>query len=499
MAGAYCWVGSQWPNHNHEPVMKVDLPLYTTEQTRRLDRTAIEQGGIPGYTLMQRAGAECFRLLRVHWPEARQITVLCGSGNNGGDGWVIARLARDAGLSVTAIAVGDSNRITGDAAKALADWGSEPPNFELQLPEHCDVLIDALLGTGLDRELAGKYRAAVEAINSHPAPVLAVDVPTGINADTGAVMGRAVRAKLTVSFIGRKRGLYTAAARDHTGQVIFDDLQVPTEAYAATPTSARLLRPDRLVLPQRRLDTHKGSFGSVLIVGGAEGMTGAAQLAGEAALRAGAGLVKVGSEQPINARAELMTATVAQPEQLDGLMQWASVAAVGPGLGLGDWSRDMFAHLLASALPVVVDADGLNLLAEDPVKRGNWILTPHPAEAARLLSCDTAAVQADRFAAAQTIASDLDAVCVLKGAGTIIANAQGDLRIVDGGNPGMATAGMGDVLTGIIAGAWGQGLGKDLAADWAASAHAAAADRRVIRSGPAGLLAQDVIDELAYA
>ncbi len=485
--------------------MRVDHPLYTAAQVRALDRTAIDEFDIAGYTLMCRAGAECFRLLKVHWPEAQQIGVICGPGNNGGDGLVLARLAHEVGLDVQVLMVGSPNDLSGDAAQAATDWlaaGGIITPWVVDGFEDPDVIIDALLGSGLNRAVEGSMLEAVQTINSQQTPVLAVDVPSGICADSGAVLGEAVRATITVSFIGRKRGLYTGAALDHCGLLLFDELKVPSGTYRQTAPAAQLL-PARATcrqLPARRRDSHKGVFGAVLVVGGDHHMAGAVSLTGMAALRSGSGLVKVATRpehnQLINQAAqELMCHGVDQMPALSVLIDWADVVALGPGLGLGDWSTQLFMTAVDSAGPLVVDADGLNLLAAHSVERDNWILTPHPGEAAKLLGRSTQQVQADRFTAALDIASRYNAVCVLKGAGTVIANPTGRLRVIDGGNPGMASAGMGDALTGIIASLLGQGLSRDTAADLGCAAHAYAGDLAA-RKGERGIIASDLIEFL---
>ncbi len=476
--------------------------LYTAAQVRELDRRAIQDHGIPGYTLMVRAGQAALDVLRARWPDARRLGVLCGPGNNGGDGYVIARLARAAGLDAWLLEAADPARIRGDAAQARADWmkaGGTCLTGTDAWPA-ADVLVDALLGTGLDRDVEGPMAGLIDAVNAAGLPVLAVDIPSGLHADTGAIMGRAVHADLTVSFIGLKTGLFTGEGPARCGRVSFDALAVPPEvcsglAPAATRLDAACI--DRLGCRGR--SAHKGDFGHVLVVGGDRGMPGAVRMAGEAAARTGAGLVSVATRPEHAAllpmsRPELMAHGVAGPGDLSPLLARATVLAAGPGLGRGDWGRDLLARLLESGLPMVVDADALNLLAAEPVHRENWVLTPHPGEAARLLGCDAAAVQADRPGAALRIRQSYGGVCVLKGAGTVICDGQG-VAICTGGNPGMASGGMGDVLTGVIAGLIAQGFPPWEAARLGVCIHAQAADRAA-GAGERGLLALDVIAEL---
>lgn len=492
------------PLKAHNVAMKRLLPsaLYTAAQVRELDRRAIEDHRIPGYTLMERAGQAAFDAVRARWPDARRLGVLCGSGNNGGDGYVIARLARAAGLQVWLVEAGDTARLKGDAARARADWaaaGGEPVAAGAHWPG-ADVLVDALLGTGLDRPVEGRFATLIDAINAAAPPVLAVDIPSGLHADTGAVLGRAVRAAVTVSFIGLKTGLFTGEGPSHCGEVLFDDLAVPADVRSgAVPAAKRLDAACLARLGRRARGAHKGDFGHVLVVGGDRGMPGAARMAAEAAARTGAGLVSVATHPDHAAllplvRPELMAHGVACPGDLSPLLARATVLALGPGLGRGAWGRGLLARLLETGLPMVLDADALNLLAGEPVRRETWVLTPHPGEAGRLLGSDAARVQADRLAAAARIQQDFGGVCVLKGAGTVIHDGR-EAAICTGGNPGMASGGMGDVLTGVIAALIAQDLAPPEAARLGVCVHAEAADRAA-RAGERGLLASDVIAEL---
>lgn len=478
--------------------------LFTAEQVRELDRRAIEEAGIEGYDLMQRAGKAAFDCLRRHWPGARRLVVLAGRGNNGGDGYVIGRRAQEAGWPVLLLRLGDHAKLSGAAGQAADDYqaaGGECRDFDGTLPE-ADLYVDAMLGTGLDRPLRGAILEAVEALNARGAPVFAVDVPSGINADTGAVMGSAVRAGATATFIGLKLGLFTGEAPAYCGQVHYDGLGVPADVFLDLEPAAQRITDAFLArcLPVRQRTAHKGHFGHVLVVGGDHGMGGAARMAGEAALRAGAGLVTLGTRAEhvpamLAARPEIMSRGLADAGDLAGPLQRATVLALGPGLGTGEWSRDLWSRCLEATIPLVLDADGLNLLAVDRRQRDDWVLTPHPGEAARLLDTDTAAVQADRPAAARSLAGTYRAVVVLKGAGTLVAEPGGRLRLCDRGNPGMATGGMGDVLTGLLAGLLAQGLAPFDAAAAGAALHAGAADRAA-EAGERGLAATDLFGPL---
>lgn len=480
--------------------------LYRAADTRRLDALAIEQAGIPGYTLMTRAGEAAFAELRKQWPRVRRIAVVCGIGNNAGDGFVLARLAHEAGLEVRVHTVGAIEALKGDASTALQGLQQSgillTPSLQATL-DQADVIVDALLGTGLDREVTGPWRAAIDAMNASGKPVLAVDIPSGLHADRGVVMGTAVKAALTVTFIGIKLGLLRGAGREHSGILRFADLQVPPSVYAAvTPAAQRMDAADLKVwLPRRARIAHKGMHGHVLVLGGERGMAGAARMAAEAAARVGAGLVTVATRPEhaslfAIARPELMAHGITTREEVEPLLQRATVLAIGPGLGRASWGQLLWNRALESSLPLIVDADALNLLATEPVQRDNWILTPHPGEAGRLLQCATAQVLADPFAAVAEIQRRFSGIALLKGAGTLVCGPEpGTVTLIDAGNPGMASGGMGDVLTGVIAGLVAQGLSLYDAARGGACLHAAAADIAA-EEGERGLLASDLMTPL---
>lgn len=474
------------------------LALYSAAQSRALDESALAALGLAGNALMERAGEAAFAVLRRRWPRARRLAIVCGPGNNGGDGYVLARLARAAGRTATVMIVEGAPAPRGDAATAdaafAATGGTTQPVSQSGLRE-ADVIVDAIFGTGLERPLTGSWRAAVDAINAAGRPVLALDLPSGVHSDTGRVLGCAVHAQATVAFVGLKLGLFTGAGPAYSGEIVFDDLGVPPPCYAqVTPLAVRITPAAlRECLPHRARDAHKGRHGRLLVVGGGTSMGGAPRLAGVAACRAGAGLVRLATHPAhagaFDAHPELISHAVPDAAALRGLPA-ADVIAVGPGLGQGRWGQALWAQVRESARPLVVDADALNLLALEPQRREDWVLTPHPGEAARLLACAAADVQADRPAAAREVVARYGGVCVLKGAGTLIADA-GGLRVCDRGNPGMATAGTGDVLTGVIAGLRAQGLSACHAAQLGVWVHAAAGDEAA-RSGEIGLMASDL-------
>ena len=481
--------------------------LFTAVQVRELERRAIEDARIPAGTLMQRAGEAAWQQLRLQWPGAEHLLILCGTGNNAGDGYVLAHRALQEKLRVTVITLGDRLRLPQSAADARGSFlkaGGKEQGFEGRLPA-ADVIVDALLGIGLDRAVGGEWLKLVKEVNACQMPVLSIDVPSGLNADTGMEMGSAIRADLTITYIALKAGLFTGSGPECTGLLRFDNLDVPSNVYGSLAPRARRLRSAAMretALPRRRRDAHKGDHGKVLIVGGDHGMGGAVRLAAEAALRGGAGLVTVATQGAhvgglLAGLPEAMVHGIESAGDLKPLLEKASVVAVGPGLGRGDWGRMLLKRVMAFDMPLVVDADALNLLAEAPHKHGRWILTPHPGEAGRLLGTDTATVQRDRYACAERIAERFDAVTVLKGAGSLIAGHGEATAVCTAGNPGMAAPGMGDVLTGVIAALVAQGLSLPEAARQGVYLHAAAGDLAA-RQGERGLMAGDLMDPLRH-
>lgn len=474
--------------------------LYKAADVREMDRHAMEECGFGNGKLMERAGTVAFGLLGSAWPWARRIAVVAGSGNNGGDGYVLARHALAQGLQVAVFAVREAKHDDAvRAAREYRDAGGLVEAFEGLAEFEPDIIVDALMGTGLDRPLEGDFAQAVEAMNAADAIRFSIDIPSGLNADTGAVMGCAIEAERTITFIGVKCGLLTGHGPAFIGCLDFFDLNMPERIHDGIEPAARRVAESDLsaLLPARERDAHKGRFGHVLVLGGDYGTPGAVRMAAESALRAGAGLVSVCTQPEhvttvVTARPELMCRAA---DGLGALVEKATVIAVGPGLGQGEFGRRLFAAALESGKPLVVDADGLNLLAAEPVERGNWILTPHPGEAGRLLGGAAADVQADRFDAAEKLGKRFNAIVVLKGAGTLVAAPGKMPAIIDRGNPGMASGGMGDILTGIIAAIQAQGCSAFDAARLGAFAHAVAGDRAAA-SGERGLAALDLVAEL---
>lgn len=487
--------------------------LYTAEQTRAIDHAAIERGGMSGHSLMQRAGEAAFSLIRSRWPHMKRMHVLCGTGNNGGDGWVVARLSRDAGLDVQVELVGDDSRIHGAARQAMYDYLHAGGDFHrLDGNRQCEpggacVVVDALLGTGVTGALRPEHRRVIERINHSQLPVFAIDCPSGLNPDTGMPQPCAVRATCTLTFLGRNRGLYTGEAADYTGDLHFDDLGVPPSLLTAVPADAELLdwQRERLQIPRRTASSHKGRHGHVLIIGGQEGFSGAAILAAEAALRAGAGLVSLASQATTVTAAlvrhpEIMAQTVHDSRDLRPLLARADSVVIGPGLGQGPWAQQLLGAVCDAAKPTVYDADALNLMASSGLAfkpADTAIVTPHPGEAARLLGVATSMVSADRFHAARAVAERVGCTTVLKGRGTLVAVPGDDrpIAVCPYGTEGMASGGTGDALAGVCATLLAQRLSGEACARAAVCAHALAGERAAL-NGVIGMLAGDLIDAL---
>ena len=485
--------------------------VYRAEDVRELDRQAIEVHGVPGIRLMSRAAEAAFNQLDFIWPGVQRLAVFCGAGNNGGDGFLLAALATKKGMAATVYQLGNAGNMTGDALKAYQyaqEAGVECQLFSAGVKVDAgftdtELVVDAMLGTGLAREVAGDYRAAIELINESAIPVLAVDIPSGLCSDTGQVLGCAVQADHTVTFIGVKQGLLTGRGPAICGGLCFDDLAVPEDIYAAVePSAYRLnLATERQALPRRARDAHKGDNGRVLVIGGDEGFGGAALMAASAATRSGAGLVSVAT-QALNVPAiishcpEVMARPVSSDHALSLMIDTTDILVLGPGLGQSSWSEELFQAACSSSKAMVVDADALNILAKQQgsvaADQRQWILTPHPGEAARLLDVSTAEIQADRFAAVSTLQKQYGGVVVLKGAGSLIADGE-NIYISEYGNPGMASGGMGDVLSGILGALLAQGLSLSEAARMGVCIHGAAADQAALEGGEIGLLATDLL------
>lgn len=479
--------------------------LYKVKQIRELERTAMEDFNISEDTLMERAGRAAYVAMLSHFDDADSIIVVCGHGNNGGDGYVLARLAHADDMDVKVYHLGHLGKLpkaASIAAKACQAAGVDVQPFTADVELEADVVVDAILGIGLNGDVRGEALAAIEAVNASLSPVFSIDIPSGLDADTGDVCGDAVVAEATVTFIGLKQGLITGDALDYVGELIYDDLQVDEEVFAEVPITGYCLdfSDCQDALPQRHRSSHKGEFGHVVIVGGDLGMPGAVRMAGEAALRIGAGLVSIATRPEhitaiVASRPELMCYGIDKPAQLDKLLAKADVIVLGPGLNASPWSESLCTHVLKQKMPIVLDAGGLQWLSRNPCKRDNWVLTPHPGEAAQLLGLTSDDIQADRYQAAVDLQATYEGIVVLKGAGSIIQGPDNVPEVCCAGNPGMATAGMGDILSGVIAGLIAQELSTYEAARTGVCLHAAAGDL-ASEAGERGLLATDLFPHI---
>jgi NAD(P)H-hydrate epimerase len=489
----------------------LNLPhdLYTIEQTQELDRIVTEQHNLTTSQLMARAGGAALQTIKNNWPHAERLLIISGTGNNGGDGFELALQAIQKDYRVVVYQVGDLSLLTPEttaAREALLATGTEIHEFDGSLPS-TDVIVDAILGTGIKREISGEYFDVIELINNSArnTPILALDIPSGLHADKGSAMGIAVKASTTLSFMGLNKGLFTGEGPNYTGCVTFDSLKVPSAIYKEVlPIARRVsLEHDAAGLAPRERNGHKGNYGHLFIIGGDHGMPGAARVAAEAGARVGAGLTSIATRSahgPILnlARPELMCYGVEGAEDLEELLYPANALTIGPGLGQSEWGEALFEKAVATNLPLVVDADALNLLSKNPQKHDRWVLTPHPGEAARLLNCSSDEVQEDRFTAVKELQARYGGIAVLKGSGTLIYDGKLPTRLSTWGNPGMASGGMGDVLAGVIGGLLAQHFSLMEAACVGVTLHGMAGDKAAEQDGERGLLAMDLMPHLRH-
>jgi hydroxyethylthiazole kinase-like uncharacterized protein yjeF len=480
------------------------LPIYRTDEVRRIESLAQATAEPPA--LMERAGLAAAELARVLVGDSRKpVLVLAGPGNNGGDGFVVARQLKQWWHPVNVVFAGERAKLSQDAGAAFDAWqaigGEIYPDLPAQLLSDFGLIVDALFGIGLERELSGRYAEWVSRVNASGTNVLAVDLPSGLHADSGRILGSAVRARHTATFIALKPGLLTLDGPDCCGEIHVRDLGLDVEALLPAP--GRLIGQEALrnILPRRALNSHKGTFGNIGVLGGALGMTGAALLAGRAALQLGAGRIYVGligADAPRldPLQPELMLRSASEVLAMEQL----SCLVLGPGLSQSISAHDAVRHGLDLAAPLIVDADALSLLGAHAElaevcrsRSAPTVLTPHPAEAARLLHCSTADVQRDRVSAALALADRYRASVALKGVGTVVAYPDNRYRINPTGNPGLASAGMGDVLSGMLGALIAQGAQAEAATATAVHLHGAAADRLYeLQGGPIGITATEV-------
>lgn len=503
----------------------------TAGEMRRIDALAIERCGIPSATLMERAGVGAAAVVLERFPHVRAagVLVLAGKGNNGGDGFVLARALKRRRVRTAVVLAAERAAVTGPARTKMLAWERAGGRTQTVAADdlgaaargvaRAGLVVDALLGTGIRGEVTGLVAELITLANACGLPTVALDVPSGLDADRGVPLGVAVQAELTVAFAAPKLGTVIFPGVRYAGEVAVVDIGIPDEAIAAVgpaiaavgyAEAAALLRP-------RDPEGHKGSHGHLAVVAGGRGKTGAVVLTARAASRAGAGLVTVGCPAALQGEVasrllEQMTAPL--PDDGDGnlafpladayraLLDGKDAVAAGPGMGVAEERRALVRWLItAGGRPLVLDADALNCLAESapgarPRAAGPLVLTPHPGEMARLLRRSTADVQADRIGAARALAAELDAVVVLKGARTVTAAPGGGVWLNLSGNPGLGSGGTGDVLTGVIGGLLAQGYGAEQAAVLGVFLHGAAADRVAAARGTVGMIASDVVEAL---
>ncbi|MET1256630.1 NAD(P)H-hydrate dehydratase [Aliikangiella maris] len=536
---------SNWPNpFNKSYYVAADCHLYSAEQIKLVESNYANIDPQGTYPLMERAGLSAFESILTTWPDAKNWLIVVGKGNNGGDGLIVARLALDLvlakGIKVTLLNLNSTAQFKNDAYLAWLALEQSPLytylNLITELPEDLsafDLLVDAMLGTGLQGAVREPYAQIIDKINQATMPVLAIDIPSGLQADTGVSGNPSIIADKTVTYIAPKKGLYTGDAADFRGEVVLADLQIGESSWQGI--TSQITAKDYAAicsrLYRREHTSHKGHFGYCRVIGGANGMIGAALLAANAAARVGSGLtsawVEAGAEvivsrvpeimaknvhlsavdnlaNQVTAKVPLELPTSGQAEDADERSSaLISALVIGPGLGQSLWGRTWLRRILGLShsdylnIAKVFDADALNILAREPTFDNHRILTPHPGEAARLLDMTTQEIHQDRYAASAMIAQRYGGVCVLKGAGTIISDAFGRQTVCPVGNPGMASGGMGDVLSGIIGGLLAQQYALFDAAVMGVCIHGEAADYAAgTEQKYRGLLASDLIDYL---
>ncbi|WP_372625236.1 NAD(P)H-hydrate dehydratase [Arsukibacterium sp.] len=478
--------------------------LYTAQSIAKAEHQAItELGNNGGYILMQRAAAALLKLLQQQWPAPRSILVYAGSGNNGGDGYLLAALARASGYDIRLLQHGDHSALGTTAKQAAAEAAKAGVPLVEEFAE-AQLLIDALFGTGLSRPLDEPTTALISEINNSGKPVLAVDIPSGLHANSGAVMPVAVKASATLSFIGLKPGLLMQDGLDHCGELWLSPLQLSPVLASIGPIchsiTANTLQG---LLPERAANSHKGHYGHVLVIGGDHGYGGAAIMTAQAAVNCGAGMVSLYSRsEHISAMLSRQPEVMASSTDCAHLLQVADVIAIGPGLGRQSWGQALMVQALATNKPMLLDADALNYIAgltetaQAALKRQNWVLTPHPGEAARLLNCSSQQIQQDRLAAVSQLQQRFGGAVLLKGAGTLICDQSGEVTLLAAASPALASGGMGDVLSGIIAALLAQGLNGAAACQLGAWLHLNASICLARQQPHPWLVATDLIPQL---
>ena len=476
---------------------KSSMLLYSPESVYQLDRAAVVTDGFSELELMGRAGERVWQEIETRWPDLTRLTVFAGAGNNGGDAFVVALRALAQGVAVQLLVQGDLSRQSATSGHYRELWEHSGGSCDAWQGQAIsgEVIVDGLLGIGLQRELDAHWQGLVAAINQAAQPCVAIDIPSGLNGLSGVAQPVAIEAQLTVTFIGRKCGQFLADGADYCGELLFDDLGVSSAVRAGVPAALEVIESCELPV-QRKRNSHKNHYGNLLIIGGDQGMSGAVALTAQAALRSGAGvvtaLVHPDCRHHLSAFPEIM---VLGWDALEAKLAEASVIVVGPGLGRSVDAQKCLASLRTAQQPMVIDASALDAGFLQSLTSRQRVITPHPGEAAALLSSSTAEIQANRLQACERLLEMFGATTVLKGSGTIIAESAQELPAINTrGTPGMASAGMGDVLSGIIAALLGQGLLPFAAARSAVFIHALCAELYSLDRDQSGLIASDIIE-----
>lgn len=484
---------------------KLKQALYLTKHIRLCEHQALDELGATEDDLMMRAGVAALDTLKTHYPDIRSIAIFCGGGNNAGDGYILARLLFQQGFSVVIYPFKDVEELPPAAKRAaLAARVAGVPYQSLDdvIDSEIELIVDGLLGIGIKGNVHGPIAHAISLINDSGLPVLSLDIPSGLDADTGRVLGVCVNAALTTTFIARKVGMFTLDGPDYCGKVVCHNLQLASCLSAIEPAAYQMSEASfHGVISHRRKNSHKGHFGHVLVIGGGQGMPGAVSLAAQAAFRVGAGAVTIAT-LPEHVAAilplvpEAMIYPIANVDDLLPLLEKATIGVIGPGLGESKWADALFQAAIAAQIPLVIDASALRMLARNPQHDDNWVLTPHPGEAGSLLASSVEDIQANRCNAVQLIQQQYGGTVVLKGTGSMVKSGESETYLCTMGNPGMATAGMGDVLSGIIGGLVAQGLSLADSARLGVWVHARAGDDAVATQGERGLMASDLMPYL---
>ena len=482
--------------------------IYDPSTVAEVDNKAIHEFSMPGIELMEKAAAYAFQCAQECFPNIDSIQIFCGSGNNAGDAYLFGCYAIDHGITTSVIYLSNPKTLKGDAYSAYQRYKAKEGKliqWHENISINCDLIIDGIFGIGINRPVKGIFLKAIELINQNSTPVLSLDIPSGLSGENGKIMGSSVRADLTITFVGKKIGLYINDGPKVNKRIKYSNLDIPEVCFKKAQPILEEINESHIaqILRQRKKDSHKGNFGHVLVVGGNHGMGGAVRITAEAALRTGAGLVSVittseNAQTILKIRPEIMThALESDHKNLPHIIDSVDVIAIGPGLGQDQWAMGLYDAVLESSKPLILDADALNILAKNPQQNEDWVLTPHPGEAARLLACSNSEIQSDRLKSLKNLCDGFGGVVLLKGQNTLIGRKATIPHMISAGNPGMSTAGMGDLLTGIISGLYAQFRDQDLQLLTSVSAliHSTAGDRAA-RSGERGIIATDLFVEL---